>query len=174
MATLPRSSQTSVVDKATILRNQDGIFICIEKPHSPLTKRSTPTTMTHTSTSRTSRFFKRAPQTTTGYIPAPPMPFGWSFSKASFPTLLCLAFLQLHASIYTVAYRTIIDRLHDAGLHHGDLHPENIIVGDGGRVWLLDFSQSGRRKPPKLHAVDVEKSGGHGSTGLNLPRRRLQ
>ncbi len=32
-----------------------------------------------------------------------------------------------------------IERTHDAGLGHGDLKPDNLVVGDGGSVFLIDI-----------------------------------
>lgn len=37
--------------------------------------------------------------------------------------------------------RGLVD-LHEAGFHHGDLHPKNIMIDSSGRVRLLDFALS--------------------------------
>jgi DNA-binding NtrC family response regulator/serine/threonine protein kinase len=39
--------------------------------------------------------------------------------------------------------------LHRSGLVHGDLKPQNVIVGPDGRVRLIDFSLSGEMKDPE-------------------------
>lgn len=38
-------------------------------------------------------------------------------------------------------------RFHDAGVQHPDLNARNIMLGDSGEVWLLDFDR-GRLRPP--------------------------
>ena len=40
-----------------------------------------------------------------------------------------------------------IRRFHDAGVQHADLNASNIMIGDRGGVWLLDFDR-GRVRPP--------------------------
>ena len=42
-----------------------------------------------------------------------------------------------------------LGRLHDAGLFHGDLKPENIIVDDDGEVFLLDGA-------PDVRSLDIK------------------
>jgi tRNA A-37 threonylcarbamoyl transferase component Bud32 len=37
----------------------------------------------------------------------------------------------------------LVDRLHRAGIYHGDLHDENVMVDRHGRVWLIDFGRAG-------------------------------
>ncbi len=37
----------------------------------------------------------------------------------------------------------LVDRLHLAGIYHGDLHDENVMVDRHGRVWLIDFGRAG-------------------------------
>lgn len=38
-------------------------------------------------------------------------------------------------------------RFHDAGVHHADLNAHNIMLGEGGGVWLLDFDRGRLREP---------------------------
>jgi 3-deoxy-D-manno-octulosonic acid kinase len=40
-----------------------------------------------------------------------------------------------------------IRRFHDAGVHHADLNASNVMIGDGGGVWLLDFDRGRLRAP---------------------------
>ena len=42
-----------------------------------------------------------------------------------------------------------LGRLHDAGLFHGDLKPENIVVDDDGEVFLLDGA-------PDVRSLDIK------------------
>ena len=35
--------------------------------------------------------------------------------------------------------KNMIDRLHEAGWHHHDLRDGNIVGGDDGLLWLIDF-----------------------------------
>ena len=34
------------------------------------------------------------------------------------------------------------DRIHSLGILHGDIRPENILVGTDGDVWIIDFEFS--------------------------------
>jgi 3-deoxy-D-manno-octulosonic acid kinase len=38
-------------------------------------------------------------------------------------------------------------RFHDAGVQHADLNANNIMLGDNGEVWLLDFDRGRLRTP---------------------------
>lgn len=38
-------------------------------------------------------------------------------------------------------------RFHDAGVQHADLNAHNIMLGEGGQVWLLDFDRGRLREP---------------------------
>jgi 3-deoxy-D-manno-octulosonic acid kinase len=38
-------------------------------------------------------------------------------------------------------------RFHDAGVQHADLNAHNILLGENGEVWLLDFDRGRLRKP---------------------------
>ncbi|TVP57247.1 MAG: 3-deoxy-D-manno-octulosonic acid kinase [Gemmatimonadales bacterium] len=40
-----------------------------------------------------------------------------------------------------------IRRFHDAGAHHADLNVRNILVGDAGGVWLIDWDKGRLRRP---------------------------
>ena len=48
-----------------------------------------------------------------------------------------------------------LGRLHDAGLFHGDLKPENIVVDDDGEVFLLDGAPDVRSLDIKLKALVI-------------------
>jgi eukaryotic-like serine/threonine-protein kinase len=46
--------------------------------------------------------------------------------------------------------------LHSMGVVHGDIHPNNILVGTSGRVWLVDFGLAigaGRGIPPRRGGI---------------------
>lgn len=36
----------------------------------------------------------------------------------------------------------ILEQLHSKGIVHGDIKPENIILGNDGKIWLIDFDAS--------------------------------
>ncbi len=38
-------------------------------------------------------------------------------------------------------------RFHDAGVQHADLNADNIMLGPGGQVWVLDFDRGRLREP---------------------------
>ncbi len=56
-----------------------------------------------------------------------------------------------------------LERLHRAGLAHGDLHPGNVLVAATGAVWLADFDASG----------PVGAAAWAGRAGYLAPERRL-
>ena len=37
---------------------------------------------------------------------------------------------------------SILEKLHAKGIVHGDIKPENIILGNDGKIWLIDFDAS--------------------------------
>ena len=38
-------------------------------------------------------------------------------------------------------------RFHDAGVQHADLNASNIMLGEQGEVWVLDFDRGALRQP---------------------------
>jgi len=40
-----------------------------------------------------------------------------------------------------------IRRFHDAGVQHADLNAHNVMLGEDGEVWLLDFDRGRLRRP---------------------------
>jgi 3-deoxy-D-manno-octulosonic acid kinase len=38
-------------------------------------------------------------------------------------------------------------RFHDAGVQHADLNADNVMLGTGGAVWVLDFDRGRLREP---------------------------
>lgn len=44
--------------------------------------------------------------------------------------------------IYKDQILNLVDRLHEAGIYHLDLHEENIVIDDNGTVKLIDFGLS--------------------------------
>jgi 3-deoxy-D-manno-octulosonic acid kinase len=66
------------------------------------------------------------------------------------PSCASLTERLLEQGIDDEAWRAIgrtIRRFHDAGLRHADLNAQNVMLGDAGEVWLLDFDRA-RRCPP--------------------------
>jgi serine/threonine-protein kinase len=59
---------------------------------------------------------------------------------------------------HLVAVATAYARLHALGILHGDVHPDNLLIGRHGEVTLLDF---GLAEPlPPLHLAGVAARGG--------------
>jgi len=40
-----------------------------------------------------------------------------------------------------------VRRFHAAGIYHADLNAHNVLLGEGDRVWLVDFDRGGLRTP---------------------------
>lgn len=53
---------------------------------------------------------------------------------------------RLESTAWEAAGRTL-RRFHDAGVQHADLNAHNVMLGESGEVWLLDFDR-GRLRPP--------------------------
>jgi 3-deoxy-D-manno-octulosonic acid kinase len=53
---------------------------------------------------------------------------------------------SLDPAVWQAIGRTI-RRFHDAGVQHADLNAHNVMLGESGEVWLLDFDR-GRLRPP--------------------------
>lgn len=52
-------------------------------------------------------------------------------------------------------------RFHEAGVDHTDLNAHNILLGNEGGVWLVDFDKCSRRSPgawPKRNLARLERS----------------
>lgn len=58
---------------------------------------------------------------------------------------------------------SLMDRIHEAGWVHGDLHPGNILVADDLSVSLVDFEQA--------QPLDAPRAGGLGCRGFMRPGR---
>lgn len=50
-----------------------------------------------------------------------------------------------------------IRRFHDAGVEHPDLNAHNIMLGQLGEVWLLDFDRARLREPGRWHQGPIER-----------------
>lgn len=48
-------------------------------------------------------------------------------------------------------------RFHDAGVQHADLNAHNIMLGEGGEVWLLDFDRGRLRRPGAWSERSLER-----------------
>jgi glycosyltransferase 2 family protein len=48
-----------------------------------------------------------------------------------------------------------VGRLHGAGIAHGDLTRAGVLVGEGGRPWLVDFDHAEAAAPPGRRDADV-------------------
>lgn len=48
-----------------------------------------------------------------------------------------------------------VGRLHEAGIAHGDLSRAAVLVGEGGRPWLVDFDHAEAAAPPGRRDADV-------------------
>lgn len=48
-----------------------------------------------------------------------------------------------------------VGRLHNAGIVHGDLTTSNMILGDGGRLYLIDFGLAFYEQSVEARGVDV-------------------
>lgn len=65
------------------------------------------------------------------------------------PTRLTLARMLAGAPLDAAAWRAVgacIGRLHARGVHHADLNAHNLLLDDGGNVYVLDFDR-GRIRP---------------------------
>jgi 3-deoxy-D-manno-octulosonic acid kinase len=64
-----------------------------------------------------------------------------------------LAELLLRDPIHSELWRQLGDtlaRFHHQGVYHADLNARNIMLGDAGNFYLIDFDRSERRAPAKL------------------------
>ncbi|MGH8131498.1 MAG: 3-deoxy-D-manno-octulosonic acid kinase [Steroidobacteraceae bacterium] len=48
-------------------------------------------------------------------------------------------------------------RFHDSGVQHADLNAHNIMLGESGEVWLLDFDRGRLREPGAWHGRVLDR-----------------
>ena len=68
---------------------------------------------------------------------------------AELPTRRTLTHALSAAPLDTATWRAVgacVGRLHARGVHHADLNAHNLLLGDDGKVYVLDFDR-GRIRP---------------------------
>jgi len=57
---------------------------------------------------------------------------------------------------YRVGFRTTLEEIHHAGILHGDIRRQNLLINDSGEVAIIDFDQS--MESPSTEAMAREMS----------------
>jgi 3-deoxy-D-manno-octulosonic acid kinase len=55
------------------------------------------------------------------------------------------------------AVGSLVRRFHDASVFHADLNAHNILVGDAGQLYLLDFDRGRIRRPGRWRAANLQR-----------------